>query len=92
MIQPLSFRLSKMAKDEPEIVPLSEETVFSLKCPKCFTIPGVNQIYQCENGHTICFQCYSHKNCQGCELPMKKTKFTNFVSQNVLPKYVFLHF
>lgn len=79
-------KLSKMATNEPEVVPLSEETVDSLKCPKCLVIPGVNQIYQCENGHTICFQCYSHKNCQECQLPMKKTRFTNFVSENVLPK------
>ena len=79
-------KLSERATNEPEMVPLSEETVCSLKCPKCFTIPGVNKIYQCENGHMICFQCYSHKSCQECQLPMKKTKFTNFVSQNVLPK------
>ena len=85
--------LSSMAATQQKIefVPLTEEVINSLNCPVCFEIPSKNQIYQCENGHTTCLDCYSkiqNKNCSQCRMEMFKTKFTNFVSNNVLPRYV----
>ena len=74
-----------------EFVPLTEEIISSLNCPVCFEIPNENQIYQCENGHTTCLDCclkIPKKNCPQCRMEMFKTRFTNFVSNNVLPRYV----
>ena len=76
---------------QTEFVPLTEEIISSLNCPVCFEIPSENQIYQCENGHTTCLGCYSkiqNRNCPQCRMEMFKTRFTNFVSTNVLPRYV----
>ena len=85
--------LSSMAATQQKIefVPLTEEIINSLNCPVCFEIPSKNQIYQCENGHTTCLDCYSkiqnNKNCcPQCRMEMFKTRFTNFVSNNVLPR------
>ena len=76
---------------EQKPVLLTEEDISSLNCPVCFEIPNENQIYQCENGHTTCTDCYlnmQNKNCPQCRNVMFKTRFTNFVSNNVLPKYL----
>ena len=84
--------------NETEFVILSEETVNSLSCPVCFETPkfdpsivdpSENDIYQCENGHTVCAHCHkkmTDKNCPQCRMSMFKTRFTNFVSENFLPK------
>ena len=77
-----------------EILPLSvEETISSLACPICFEIPTVNEIYQCENGHNICINCYdklvevdSTKNCPQCRKEMFKTRYTYFVTNNILTR------
>ena len=75
-----------------ESVFLTKDDISSLNCPVCFEIPSENQIFQCENGHTTCTDCYSNiqnnQNCPQCRMVMFKTRFTNFVSNNVLPKYV----
>ena len=79
-----------MATQQTESVILTKDDISSLNCPVCYEIPSENQIYQCENGHTICLDCYSNieegKNCPQCRMVMFKTRFTNFVSSNVLPK------
>ena len=77
-----------------EALPLSiEETISSLACPICFEIPTVNEIYQCENGHNICIDCYDKlvevdgaKNCPQCRKEMFKTRYTYLVTNNVLPR------
>ena len=78
-----------MGQHESKSIPLTKETISSLNCPVCFEIPSENQIYQCENGHTTCKECASkiqNKNCPQCRTKMFKTRFTNFVSNNALPK------
>ena len=78
---------SQEKADDP---PFSEENIKSLECPVCYQIPSLNQIYQCENGHNVCVDCYSkipEEICPQCRKQMFKTKFTNFVSNNVLPRY-----
>ena len=92
-----TLKKSNMATQQTESVLLTEDVISSLNCPVCFEIPSENQIYQCENGHTTCTDCHSkiqNNNCPQCRMIMFKTRFTNFVSNNVLPKYVFtfIHF
>ena len=76
-----------------EVFSLSEENTNSLACPICFEVPTVNQIYQCENGHNICIDCYEKlvevdgtKNCPQCRKEMFKTRYIDFVTNNILPR------
>ena len=78
-----------------EVFSVSEESVCLLACPVCFEVPTVNQIYQCENGHNICIDCYDKlvevdgaKNCPQCRKGMFKTRYTYFVTTHVLPRYI----
>lgn len=74
----------------PSSVLLSEENKRLLECPVCFEIPKVNRIYQCENGHMVCVDCYSKlpnaANCPQCQMKMFKTRFNKIVSDEILPK------
>ena len=76
--------------NEKNSITLSEEDISALECPVCYTIPSEYQIYQCENGHTVCLGCHSkmtsNENCPQCRMKMFKTRFTNFVSEKVLQK------
>ena len=56
---------------------LSQEIKDHMECPICLEIPKSTKIYQCENGHTVCEQCYSKstvKICPLCRESMFKTR------------------
>ena len=79
MGQTASSKQSKNSKES--IKDLIEE------CPVCLNILKSKTIYQCENGHAICDQCYSKftaKNCPTCTNVMFKTR--NLVSEKILEK------
>ena len=71
-----------------------DNCVISLSCAGCYAVPSVNQIYQCENGHTICIECYEIEQLEGaihctkCKTKMFKTRYTDFVTNYILPRYV----
>ena len=80
-------------KNTTEDFSFSEENVHLLACPVCFEVPTVNQIYQCENGHNICIDCYEKlvevggtKNCLQCRKEMFKTRYIDFVKKHVHPR------
>ena len=69
----------KASLDDPTLLPLSGVP----------TLHPCKEIYQCENGHTVCADCHkkmSDKNCPQCRMSMFKTRFTNFVSENFVRK------
>jgi len=69
-----------------------DNCVISLSCAGCYAVPSVNQIYQCENGHTICIECYEVEQLEGaihctkCKTKMFKTRYTDFVTNYILPR------
>ena len=71
----------------------TDNIITSLACPECIAVPSVNQIYQCENGHTICIECYEVYqlegaiNCTKCKKKMFKTRYTDIVTNYILPRY-----
>jgi len=70
----------------------ADNIITSLACPECIAVPSVNQIYQCENGHTICIECYEVYqlegaiNCTKCKKKMFKTRYTDIVTNYILPR------
>ena len=77
-----------MTTYKKESIVISEEDVSELECPVCFSIPKVNAIHQCGNGHITCFECYRklhNKKCPQCRAEMVITRFPGIVS-----KYIYL--
>ena len=62
-----------MAHNQKDSIQISEEDYSALECPVCYSIIiTTDHIYQCENGHITCQDCYS-------KLP-SKADFVNRVS------------
>ena len=67
---------------------LSQEIKDHLECPVCLEIPKSTKIYQCENGHIVCEQCFSKsavKICPLCRESMFKTR--SLITEQVLSRY-----
>ena len=70
----------------------SRNSVESIKdviegCPVCLNICRSKTLYQCENGHVVCDQCYprlTSKDCPTCRNEMFKTR--NLVSEKLLER------
>ncbi len=59
------------------------------KCPICFEIPE-KEIFQCQNGHTICdvcVQCLSL--CPQCRVGLKPAKIRNRALEEILDLMTF---
>ena len=57
------------------------------ECPVCLNICRSKTIYQCENGHIVCEQCYPKltvKNCPKCRNEMFKTR--SLVSEKIFER------
>ena len=54
-----------------------------LECPVCLTVPKVGPIYQCRNGHLLCYHCISKlQRCPLCKIPLEKLR--NLLSEQIL--------
>lgn len=54
-----------------------------LECPVCLTVPKVGPIYQCRNGHLLCYRCHSKlQRCPLCKIPLEKLR--NLLSEQLL--------
>ena len=54
-----------------------------LQCPVCLTVPKLGPIYQCRNGHLLCYHCHCKlQQCPQCKIPLEKLR--NLLSEQVL--------
>ena len=54
-----------------------------LECPVCLAVPKEGPIYQCRNGHLLCYHCHSKlQKCPLCKIPLEKLR--NLLSEHVL--------
>ena len=81
---------------EKRTISLPEEDVTNvLECPVCLNIPRskcgttIVWVFQCQNGHTVCDDCFpklTPKVCPSCRIKMVKTR--SLIAEQVLARYV----
>ena len=68
--------------NQKDSIQISEEDYSALECPVCYSIIITTEnIYQCENGHITCQDCYSKlpsKRCPECRMNLFKTRHLKF--------------
>jgi hypothetical protein len=56
-----------------------------LECPVCITVPRSAPVFQCNNGHIACEQCYARLIiCPSCREVLPKPGRRNLVAENVI--------
>ena len=66
-------------------IEMDDELIEVLECPVCLKMPRQTPVYQCENGHCICSECYVKlTNCPICRKALGKIR--NLVFERLLKK------
>ena len=73
-----------------EKISLSKEDLKDvLECPICLTVPREGPIFQCENGHIVCKECFEKiVECPQCKSKMPKCR--NLHLEKIIERYDYI--